>query len=389
MNKVIKKLSIAILHSQIRWGGGEAVTFWTIYALKDDYDITLITFDRISLSQVNKFYGLDFKPNDFKVLQIPLPFFLKKTQKAWLLKQHLAMRCVKKLKNQFVFVFGTYNEIDFDKPGIQYIHFPVLAEESLKTLGVIDFENKWYHRGSLFREAYKSFCTILSGFSVKSIKQNLTLVNSEWTGSIVEKVYGIKPIVVYPPVKGDFLSVPWKSQEEGFVCIGRISPEKNIEAIIEILKKVRALGNNINLHIIGQPHNHDYGKQIKQLVEKNNQWIDMEEGVSRKRLVQLLSQNKFGIHGMKNEHFGIAVAEMVKAGMIVFVPNDGGQVEIVNHDTLTYDNMTDAVNKIHEVLKSNHIQATLHKHLKQRALLFSEKRFMKQIKKIVADFIDK
>ena len=42
-----------------------------------------------------------------------------------------------------------------------------------------------------------------------------------------------------------------------------------------------------------------------------------------------MATHRYGIHGMREEHFGMAPAEMARAGAIVWVPRGGGQTEIV------------------------------------------------------------
>ena len=54
---------------------------------------------------------------------------------------------------------------------------------------------------------------------------------------------------------------------------------------------------------------------------------------------------------MKNEHFGIAVAEMMQAGCITFIHDSGGQTEIVNLRELRYQTKEEAIEKIIQVLK--------------------------------------
>ncbi|MCI0453956.1 MAG: hypothetical protein L0Y68_03040, partial [Candidatus Dadabacteria bacterium] len=66
------------------------------------------------------------------------------------------------------------------------------------------------------------------------MKNNITLVNSDWTGNKIREFYGIEPTTVYPPVPGDFAEMPWEKKENGFVCVGRISPGKRFETVIEI-----------------------------------------------------------------------------------------------------------------------------------------------------------
>jgi hypothetical protein len=40
-------------------------------------------------------------------------------------------------------------------------------------------------------------------------------------------------------------------------------------------------------------------------------------------LEYIVSRHRFGLHGMKGEHFGIAPAELICGGCITFVPDDG------------------------------------------------------------------
>src|SRR5262249_38798550 len=150
---------------------------------------------------------------------------------------------------------------------------------------------------------------------------------------------------------GDFPAIPWQDREDGFVCIGRISPEKELEKIIAILAAVRGRGQKVHLHIIGSPDNPRYYRRILRLVRANASWVFLNEGLSRDQLVRLISVHRYGIHGMREEHFGMAVAEMVRAGCIVFVPRGGGQVEIVRgEDRLLYKTPAEAITKIGRVM---------------------------------------
>lgn len=54
----------------------------------------------------------------------------------------------------------------------------------------------------------------------------------------------------------------------------------------------------------------------------------------------------------ENKHFGIVVAEMVAAGMIPFVPNSGGQTEIVNENPRSsFD--ADPIETVETILQSD------------------------------------
>ena len=89
------------------------------------------------------------------------------------------------------------------------------------------------------------------------------------------------------------------------------------------------------------------------------------------------------------EGFGISVAEMVKAGAIVFAPNDGGQAEVIDNPDLLFSGVDDAADKICAVLSNPEKQHALRAQLALRSEMFSAGRFMlaaqAQVKKASSD----
>jgi glycosyltransferase involved in cell wall biosynthesis len=132
--------------------------------------------------------------------------------------------------------------------------------------------------------------------------------------------------------------------------IGRIAPEKQVERAIAILEAVRARGHSIRLHLCGQIENGLYGRRIARICRERADWIAIEGQVSGSRKAQILAHCRFGIHTRSAEPFGISVVEMVKAGGIVFAPNNGGQTEVLDHPDLLFENVPDAIDKISTVL---------------------------------------
>ena len=53
-------------------------------------------------------------------------------------------------------------------------------------------------------------------------------------------------------------------------------------------------------------------------------WVAILLGLSREELLQLASRQRYGLHAMQDEHFGIAVGDMLRAGCLPFVHNSGG-----------------------------------------------------------------
>lgn len=72
----------------------------------------------------------------------------------------------------------------------------------------------------------------------------------------------------------------------------------------------------------------------------------------------------------------MAPAELARAGVIVWVPKGGGQMEIVGHEAaLIYDSADDAVARITAVLADPAAQERLRHALAARAEMFSTERF--------------
>lgn len=55
--------------------------------------------------------------------------------------------------------------------------------------------------------------------------------------------------------------------------------------------------------------------------------VEFRVNLSRNDLHQLFRESKVGIHTMRNEHFGIAVVELMAAGMVTIAHNSAGPKE--------------------------------------------------------------
>jgi hypothetical protein len=79
---------------------------------------------------------------------------------------------------------------------------------------------------------------------------------------------------------------------------------------------------------------------------------------------------------------------MVGAGCLVWVPNGGGQVEIVNHAGLIYENQHDASVKIAAILNDQGLQSDIRAHLQKHAKNFSAERFVNEVKCVVTRILE-
>jgi glycosyltransferase involved in cell wall biosynthesis len=210
-----------------------------------------------------------------------------------------------------------------------------------------------------------------------------------WTANLVREAYNTEVEVVYPPVRvSDFDANDWMTKEDGFVAIGRIHPSKRQKTIIEILDQLHNEGESHHLHIIGGVGSESYAAEIRELAESRS-YVHLEGYLDRDEMVRLVEKHKYGLHGRQYEHFGIAVAELVAGGCIPFIPQGGGQVEIVgSRRELTYETPQEAVEKILYVTRNEKIQRDIRKDLQHQSPDLSADRFKEEIKYVVSSELE-
>jgi glycosyltransferase involved in cell wall biosynthesis len=381
--------SIAIVHPRLTAGGGsEACALWILEALKNDYDVTLMTSKTVDLSEFNEFYHTHLMPSEISIVRVPPPWFLDSPKRFAALRACRLARFCREQAARYDIMISVYNQMDFGRPGIQYILDPNFDQEMLSLLNPSPrWWKRWFYLDSAIRTLYMRLGWRLSGYTDEGMKKNMTLVDSEWSGRLVRQHFGLETTVLYPPVFDGFPEVPWEDKEAGFVCLGRIVPDKRIETIIRILGAVRKDIGGLHLHIVGKVGDAGYARRLRVLSDQNQEWIVWEGDVTAEKKSGLLSGHRYGIHGKANEPFGIAVAEMVKAGCLVWVPAGGGQTEIVGRPELIYSGREDAVGKIGRALRDGNLQAALREHLEDRKLMFSVDRFAREVRAVVSDFL--
>jgi glycosyltransferase involved in cell wall biosynthesis len=378
---------IAVVHPHLCAGGGsEAMPLWIMETLKRIYDITLITMGDIDLDEMNHAYGTNLKGKECNIISIPIPFLLKK-RFAVLRGYRLARHCAKHAA-EYDIMISTYNVMDFGLKGVQFIaDFSFIDELRRKYDFPEHGSQNILYRQSFARSLYLKIGRLLAGISKDGWKQNITIANSDWSGRVMHDVCGTECKTLYPPVLGEFPSIFWDKRETGFVVLARLSPEKRIEKIIEIVEKVRQRGFDVHLHILGRGDKSEYMKKLRRLCDERKDWVFMEGLVVGQRKREFIARHKFSISARKNEPFGISVAETVKAGCIAWVPHGGGQTEIVNHPVLIYDSVQDAVSKICGVLLNESMQNNLRTHLVKQAEIYSLERFKEAIRNLVDDVL--
>ena len=367
-------------------GGGNGVAAWMLQALVDVHRVTVLTWTPVDIDAINRFFGTSLTRSSFDTITIP---------RAWrvvpdamplplaLVRSALLMRFARRFSDGFEVLLGVHNEVDYGRRGIQYVHYPTY----LRPRPAVDY--RWYHHFPPLLRAYYAVADRIGGFSVARMKANLTLTNSRWTAARIRQFLGVDARVLYPPVVGARRLRRWEERRNGFLAVGRVSPEKEYERLISILSKVRSAGHDVTLTIVGtwDRNVRRYVERLQDLARESGSWVRFVRDVSREELQELMATHRYGIHGMREEHFGMAPAEMVVSGMIVWVPAGGGQTEIIGDEAaLLYENDAEAIDRISNVLRHEPEQVRLQAHLRERSRQFGTDRFIEDVRRVVDDW---
>jgi len=379
--------AVAVVHPQLVEGGGsEGCALWMLDALQDEYRLTLVTMGHLDLDLLNRAYGTQIDPAKIACRFLPVPAGMSRRFAA--LRGFRLARYCRRHAREFDALVSAYNVMDFGRAGIQRISDFSFDDSVRRALfPKKDAGTKIFYQDSLWRSAYLWLGRALSGTSEAGWKKNLTMANSNWTRDILKQRFGIDSVVVYPPVHGGVVDVPWEEREDGFVVMGRLVPEKGIESIISILENVRRV-KDVHLHIFGRSDDPAYAARLEALAAERSPWVRLEGSIFGPEKMAFLARHKYGISGCRHEAFGVAVAEMVKAGCVVWVPDGGGQVEIVDHPELIYPDDAQAAARIIAVLGDPWKEAALRSHLAGRSEAFSTEKFVREVRAIVHGFIE-
>lgn len=357
-------------------GGGNAVAAWMVQALADRHDVGTLTEGRWSVADTNAFYGTSIGEGAVTARVMPLPWRLVSAlpdDRLTRLRMCAVLRHARRLASQYDLLITADNYAAFAKPGIQYVHFPARLQPGPARFAAIVHPYFW-------------LCDWILGANWMAAAGNVTLANSRWTADGIERLGEVStPIVLYPPVIDPGGNLPWAERDDTFLCVGRFHGSKRIELAISIVRAVRAQSiPRARLMIVGSPVDAASTARIRRM-SAGDAWIEYREDLSRPELNALMGRSRYGIQAMEKEHFGMATAELARAGCLVFAHRSGGTSEVLNdEDALLWSTEEDAVRRITEISGSSSVSTdALRARLRNHAQSFSTESFVKRFRGIV------
>ena len=379
-----------LLYDPLPLSYGCGVSFFLAHVvdlLKDRCQITLALPIRPDFEVANAMYQSRLNEDDLKVVVVnPTPI--------WTYFLRFCFNCcephptLRQEAQHSDLCFSVFNVSYFGKAAIHFVaHINVMdnlgirrpqcilwssPQQSFKEHVRVKFR-KWMNLG-------KRFLCVVFGY-YKRLRKALIkngdciVANSRWIASFFEKAE-FSTVFLYPPVVAEFPHVSLPDRSADFIYIGRISSQKRIERMIEILAEVRRRsGRDFRFRVVGELKDHPYSRYIKELADSYS-WITFEGSLFGREKEKILTSCRYAIHACEFEAFGISVAEYLKAGCIPFVPNEGGSAEIVGSPEFCYADTEDAVGKILRFLEKDEAeQAEVQARMLERGRLFTIEKF--------------
>jgi len=384
---VMSRPRVLIAHPYLHpSGGGNSVAAWALQALREEFAVTLGTLGPVDCEAVNRSFGTSLRPEDFAVRIVPPAWrgLLRCVPTSGaLLEQCLTMRWAQDLdrENPFDALMSTQNEADFGRAGLQYVHYPWVY------LPRPDLELRWFHHLPGLLDGYRYFCGRMARATDEGLHRNLSLANSEFVADRIRDVHGVDSKIVYPPVPGGFPPIPWEDRIQGIVALGRMHWHKRWEVAVDVADRVRSRGIDLSLTLISHRDDTGFGKRMEALAA-TRPWFRILYNLTREQLVQEVARHRYGLHTMEHEHFGIAPAELQRAGCITFVHRSGGPMEIVGHrEELMFGDAAEACARICRAIEDPETANDLRRFAAERGEYFSEQRFCEELRGYVRQLV--
>jgi len=235
-----------------------------------------------------------------------------------------------------------------------YVHYPTISSDMLRLVrnrsstynNTSEISKSWL-LSSVKLQYYKIFAFL---YKTAGNYSDVTMVNSSWTEGHISDLWNLRQNNVYkvfPPCDNtEFLKIQrqfqdnYNTEQINVISVGQFRPEKDHALQIRAISKLRGMiseqeWKRVRLILVGGSRNSEDDYRIKELqnlcqdlsVDGN---VDFKVNIPFSELLHQMAECLIGLHTMWNEHFGIAVVEMLAAGLITIAHRSGGpQMDIV------------------------------------------------------------
>jgi len=233
---------------------------------------------------------------------------------------------------------------------------------------------------------------------MKLFRINKVICNSYFTKKFIDKEYGLKSIVIYPPVDVDKYQL--RRKENLILSVGRFSQlmqSKRQDVLIKAFKKFYALGYKKWRLILAGGIEVGAEKFLAKLKKEVGSYpIEIMESPPFDKISKLYAKAKvfWSAAGYKidenkkpekTEHFGITVVEAMAAGCVPVVFFAGGHKEIIEEgkNGFFFKTISELIEKTNRLLDNKDLYARVSKNSINQSKNFSCQRFKNEFNQIL------
>lgn len=365
-------LTAIVAHPVWGRGGAEAAAMWIIEALSQDFDVTIYTRGGFDSFELDQLASTPLRQGRFRIVVCD-------QANLWpvgTMAHSSFIRSLYGVSARFDLRVTASGVMHWGRPAMHFLSSVIwnnaLAER-------FNAPNAASQMGAA-RRVVRRVAEWSSGERARPLNDDIFIANSSWTAEQV-KPFCPGPIHVLPPaVLRPNTASAWETREQGVLVFGRVSPEKQIETCIRIVERVRAEGHAIKLCIAGPDGDAAYVDRINALCRERSEWVERAPLVLGAEKQRLLGRFRYGLSACAIEAFGIATAEMAASGMLVIVPEAGGQREIITDPRQRFTNAKEAVDRLLGILRDEGLEMQLHDAARGAIERFLPERFIETVR---------
>ena len=358
-------------------GGGTFQPLMFIAALQRHGEVTVALNEGADMAAVSKMAGVPVDVAALKVVRLdPEGGFAARCE--WFAAL-LRTRKLKALAKDADVCISTANIMDFGKPGHHFVYL-------LSQFGGAAFYDYLMGRGrglgprrllrrfqtAFYENVMKPLFGVRPLRKIVADRRERVYSTSGYVEGVLRGYFGpFNGTVFYPPTTFEFNDPSVPRDPLLAIYVGRIFPPKRITDLVEIVEKARSLtGKDLKFRIAGVLAEIPYTVHLRKLASERP-WMELVGPVYGKDKEKFMLSATYALHAERDEAFGIAIAEYLKAGCIPIVPDTGGPREIVDDRALEFHTVDDAANSLARLVRDEAFREARLRHCAERAAKFS------------------
>ena len=375
-------------------GGGEVTPLSFIAELQKNCEVTLALNWRSDVAHAAETLKFPVDLDKLKIEYVkPASRFLQKLDAVL---PFYRTRRLKQLAKKADICISTVNMFDFGKPA----HHFVFLLRQFGDNGFIDYLNGRPPLGgaarfrrklrTLFAETLlRPLLGMRSTRKILADPRERIYPNSHYVEQLMRSFYGeFNCCVFYPPTVFEFPEKPQERDALKVVVLGHLFPEKRILDIITMTDRARKLsGKDLKLELAGPLSNSAYVMWIKAMAARRD-WIRLVGPRYGEEKAAFLLSGSFALHAERDESFGIAVTEYLKAGVIPVVPDEGGPCEIVDDPGLAWHTLEEGAQILARLVSDASFREEKRRHCAERARRFSRQAYLASQHELLTRILD-